>query len=327
MAEICEAITLKVVVPLPIILTVDFRGEFLSSSDGEDYKRGYEEGHAQGLIDGQKDGYQSGYDEGYTVGSESGYQTGKQDGLTEGYDNGYAQGKADGYKDGYDEGYQIGYTEGYEKGKAEGDNYYDTFWDIFQQNGTRVRYAYAFANSDWTVETFRPKYDIKPTHSANYIFCGAQKLTGDFQQLLDNCGVEFDLSGLPGLQSVFESSHFSSFPTIDCSNVTNAMSLFANCNRLETIEKLIVHKNLSLHGAFTQCRELKNIVIEGEIGGSNLLFTHSSKLTNESIQSIIDALEDKTGATARTLTFHATVKAKLTEEQIATITAKNWTLA
>ena len=63
MAEMCKAITLKVKVPPPITLNVNFKGEFLSSSDGEDYKRGYEEGHAQGLLDGQADGYKKGYDD------------------------------------------------------------------------------------------------------------------------------------------------------------------------------------------------------------------------------------------------------------------------
>jgi endonuclease I len=47
---------------------------------------------------------------------------------------------------------------------------------------------------------------------------------------------------------------------------------------------------------------------------------------NDSVQSIVDALKDLTGATAQTLTFHADVGGKLTDAQKATITAKNWTL-
>lgn len=49
-------------------------------------------------------------------------------------------------------------------------------------------------------------------------------------------------------------------------------------------------------------------------------------LSDASIQSVIDGLMDMTGQTAQTITFHAAVGAKLTEEQKATITAKNWTL-
>ena len=58
----------------------------------------------------------------------------------------------------------------------------------------------------------------------------------------------------------------------------------------------------------------------------SIAFAQSPLLSDDSIQSIIDGLMDLTGQTAQTLTFHADVKAKLTAEQIATITSKNWTI-
>ena len=91
MCDSCNCIDIKAKVMMDepkIGGKLDFDGEVIFASDGEDYKRGYDEGHAQGLIDGRKDGYQNGYDEG----------------LAEGYDNGYTQGKTDGHKEGYDEG-------------------------------------------------------------------------------------------------------------------------------------------------------------------------------------------------------------------------------
>lgn len=54
-------------------------------------------------------------------------------------------------------------------------------------------------------------------------------------------------------------------------------------------------------------------------------FAQSSKLSDASRQSIIDGLA--TVSTAQTLTFHKTVYGKLTEEQKAQATSKNWTLA
>lgn len=53
----------------------------------------------------------------------------------------------------------------------------------------------------------------------------------------------------------------------------------------------------------------------------------SAYLIDASIQAIIDGLADMTDTDTQTLTFHADVKAKLTDTQIATITNKNWTLA
>jgi hypothetical protein len=76
---------------------------------------------------------------------------------------------------------------------------------------------------------------------------------------------------------------------------------------------------------FIGCFELREIrFIEGcLLYAPN--FEHNDKLSAESIQSIIDGLA--TVETAKTLTLHADVKAKLTEQQLATITGKNWNLA
>lgn len=57
----------------------------------------------------------------------------------------------------------------------------------------------------------------------------------------------------------------------------------------------------------------------------SIKFSQSSVLSDESIQSIIDGLATVT--TTCTLTLHAAVKAKLTDEQKNTITTKGWTLA
>ena len=48
-------------------------------------------------------------------------------------------------------------------------------------------------------------------------------------------------------------------------------------------------------------------------------------LSDKSIQSIIDGLAQV--ETSQTITFHADVKAKLTDEQKSQITSKNWTIA
>ena len=78
--------------------------------------------------------------------------------------------------------------------------------------------------------------------------------------------------------------------------------------------------------AFTGCYGLKEVRFAEESIKITLSLPHSSLLSDESIQSVVDGLGDLTGLTAQTLTLHATVGAKLTEEQKATITAKNWTL-
>jgi hypothetical protein len=59
---------------------------------------------------------------------------------------------------------------------------------------------------------------------------------------------------------------------------------------------------------------------------TNTWFGNSSKLSDASIQSIIDGLADLTGQTAKTLTLRTDVGAKLTQAQKDAAAAKNWTL-
>ena len=81
----------------------------------------------------------------------------------------------------------------------------------------------------------------------------------------------------------------------------------------------------NLNSVFKVCESLVTVsFVEGSIPFS-LSFAQSPLLSDESIQSIINGLA--TVETARTLTLHADVKAKLTESQIAQITSKNWNLA
>lgn len=73
------------------------------------------------------------------------------------------------------------------------------------------------------------------------------------------------------------------------------------------------------------CGNLKEIRFVPNTIFANISFSNTANLSAESIQSIIDGLAIV--ETSCTLTFNSTVKAKLTEQQIATITSKNWTLA
>lgn len=77
---------------------------------------------------------------------------------------------------------------------------------------------------------------------------------------------------------------------------------------------------------FNYCYALKEIRFVPNTIFIGIDFFYCRVLSNESVQSIIDGLADLTGATAQTIRFYSEVGAKLTDEQKATITAKNWTL-
>lgn len=105
-----------------------------------------------------------------------------------------------------------------------------------------------------------------------------------------------------------------------------AQETFYYAQWLEEIADITFINVPSFTRTFTGCTRLRHMIVKGSI---DVVFWigASAELDEESVDSIITALKDLTGQTTQTLTFHATVGEKLSEEQKAVITAKNWTLA
>ena len=108
---------------------------------------------------------------------------------------------------------------------------------------------------------------------------------------------------------------------------TGMTNTFKNNYNLEEIIGEFNPTNASFSGTFDKCEVLREVRFAPNSIRYDISFSYSSLLSDASIQAIIDGLVDLTGQEAKTVTFHANVKAKLTETQIATITNKNWTLA
>lgn len=231
---------------------------------------------------------------------------------------------------------------GYGQGGGSGDNYYNVFWDTFQLNGERLSYENAFKcdigdkstnykkYQYWTKDTFKPKYDIKPTRANNmfhqWTYTDENGEWLDLEKHLQECGVVLDVSNTTVCTWMFGGTSIKVIPELLFPDtVTSFQSIFYSSN-VTTIRKFKVNRNAVFTSSFYGCANLENIIFVGEIGKS-LNIASSPKLSDASIQSIIDCLVDLTGETAQVLTFYADVKAKLTEAQIAQITSKNWTLA
>lgn len=212
------------------------------------------------------------------------------------------------------------YNEGVEAGKkAE----YDRFWDAYQNYGNRADYQNGFSGEGWTDETFKPKYDIVSNN--NYMVfrrCGLKDLGATIRNsgkrviLLNHTMLQYTFQHSQQLE-VIEGIEF----TVPLKHITDP---FAYCPKLRKIQTLPIAEDATQLN-FTNIPALEDISFSGVLP-VNISFAQSPKLTTESVQSIIDHLKDLTGATAQTLTFHATVGGKLTAEQKAAITSKNWTL-
>lgn len=102
--------------------------------------------------------------------------------------------------------------------------------------------------------------------------------------------------------------------------------VFYGCTSLEEIRGEIENTTTNWTLWFANCKKLREVRFKPNSIQGQINLGECSLLSAESVQSIVDGLADMTGGTSYKLTLHADVKAKLTEEQLATIAAKNWTM-
>lgn len=181
----------------------------------------------------------------------------------------------------------------YEAGKkAE----YDRFWDAYQNNGDIMNGYYAFSGNAWNDKAYNPKHSIK-----------ANSFTNMFRTSnITDTKVSIDLSQGTGIYVLFD------------------------CTRLKNVPKIIVNENIVYTGWFVNCSALENITIEGTIGQNDFNVQWSTKLTHESLMSIINALKDYSADTSGTtwlITLGSENLAKLTSEEQGIARTKGWILA
>ena len=102
--------------------------------------------------------------------------------------------------------------------------------------------------------------------------------------------------------------------------------VFYSCSKLEEIRGEIENTTNNWTLWFSSCVKLREVRFKANSIKGDFTISQSPLLSAESVQSIVDGLADMTGGTSYKLTLHADVKARLTEEQLATIAAKNWTM-
>lgn len=203
---------------------------------------------------------------------------------------------------------------------------YDRFWNMFQSKGAAKSYGRAFAGECWTKELFTPKYDIVATNL--YATFQGSALT-DIAALLEKTGRCLDTSQATNVEYAFNSRYITRVPVISTVNAPALTTTFGWTSSLVTIEKLILKEDgtQTFLNTFTSAIALQNIVIEGKIGQNGFDISWSP-LTHDSLMSIINALQDKTGTgTSWTVTLGTTNLAKLADSEKAIATQKGWTLA
>ena len=181
---------------------------------------------------------------------------------------------------------------------------HDTFWDAYQQNGNRTVYTQAFFGPGWTDETFRPKYSIG-VGSLNLNNLFAYSLITDLVDILDRQGVTLDCSSCLYVNMTFKDmANVTKIPAVNAPKSTMFNGTFAGNQKLHTIGTITLGNsgNATFTDTFYMCYALENVTFSGVIG-KDINFQWSSRLTADSIASIVNALSDT--ASGRTATFSA----------------------
>lgn len=218
----------------------------------------------------------------------------------------------------------------------------DEFWDRMQPAHLAGGVARA-AFYNWDMANFKPKRNIRlipAEKDASHMFAytktydfTTKKYTGySLVDLLNQYGVKLITTGYTNYQQMFYGSKVTEVPSINISGATVIDGMFAECSMLTTIEELIVSSSTpSMNNCFQNCVNLKNLTITGTIGKRSANFTACTKLSRDSIESIIHALSSTTSGLAVGFSEAAVTEAfgsTESDEWTALIATKsNWTIS
>lgn len=228
----------------------------------------------------------------------------------------------------YIKGMADGYAEGYEVGETAGiQNSYNDFWDIYQQNGNRYHYSYAFGGYGWTDKTFKPKYDIIVGNNVSPCLFAYSHIT-NLKKILNEQNVILDTSQCTDIGSMFSGcSNLYSIPQIDASNSKHCNSLFTYCGLIDNIDLIIKNDGTqTFTNTFYNCNQLNSLKITGVIGESVSL-KQSKHLSKQSVINVINALSST--ASGKTLTLHNDVRYQFNNADWNNLinSKTNWTIS
>ena len=214
----------------------------------------------------------------------------------------------------------------------------DAYWEIFQQGGKRTDYGGAFSCTNLPLEAvMNPKYPICPDdRGRSYTYEGARIF--DYFRRHENTnwsemGITLDMSKVSYPIHTFANTGITNLD-VDLSNAKELNQTFCHsdcgCEHGDLNIRLKVSEKCTYSLPFAYCSKFVNIIFTDDsvIGNSGIDVSLSTRLTHESLMSMVNALKDYSGTgTTRSITFGAENLAKLTDAEKSIATGKGWTLA
>ena len=344
--EICEVIELDILDydDEEITLEVDFQGEYVSGSTGEEYQEGYNKGYGEGKtalaktvnevltetvsgenVSGQLDTKRLNKLPNILASAKQAHKDTTDSMPTEPYllDNvpsSIYESNSAGYGKGYTQGHEAGYTEGYTQGRTDE---WSGLWDAIQDYGNRTDFSRAFRENGWNDTTFKPKYPMVVTDGM-YMF--------ERSSITDTRDIAMDFSKAVDLRWLFQYSSIVHAGVIDTTSVQYdwAKDMFFDCKQLQSIEKFIFannNKTTNPYGntVFRNCSSFTTITFEGVLK-TTMSFVYSP-LTVESAKSVISCLANYAGTENEftyTISFSETTWGYLDAEGNASPNGTSW---
>lgn len=237
-------------------------------------------------------------------------------------------------------------------------NTYNSFKDLttipqFSNNGNHYKFIPNLLLPSNTKNLFRYWYDIVEVPSflrlekitdASNLFAGCYSLrdfkysgnfnatnsiSGLFQQCTNLSGdISINAQNATSANSAFYLCKNINSITLTTAPLTIYGQIFLNATKLQSVYNLNLGETSEAQYQPFYCSNLTNITFaDGSIINNSTSFSSCTKLTVDSILNILNILKDLTGSTSATLTLGAGNLAKLTDEQKAIATNKNWVLA
>lgn len=237
-------------------------------------------------------------------------------------------------------------------------NTYNSFKDLttipqFSSNGNHYKFIPHLPLPSNTKNLFMYWYDIievpsflrfdKITDVSNFFagcyslrdfkysagFNATNSIAGLFQQCANLSGdISINAPKATSANSAFYLCKNINSITLTTAPLTIYGQLFLNATNLQSVYNLNLGETSEAQYQPFYCSNLTNITFaDGSIINNSTSFSSCTKLTVDSILNILNILKDLTGSTSATLTLGAENLAKLTDEQKAIATNKNWVLA
>lgn len=171
----------------------------------------------------------------------------------------------------------------------------------------------------YSLRDFKYSGDFNATNSISGLFQQCTNLSGD---------ISINAPNATSANSAFYLCKNINSITLTTAPLTIYGQIFLNATKLQSVYNLNLGETSEAQYQPFYCSNLTNITFaDGSIINNSTSFSSCTKLTVDSILNILNILKDLTGSTSATLTLGATNLAKLTDEQKAIATNKNWVLA